>query len=400
MLSAWMRMMYGSIVAGSIASSAPIWGFPKTLLGLNYGYDDGTIMDSAAYVVGRALLTNLSGNSTTTSTSAILSNNHVDDDDVRSEEKDNNYCFKNLLATWPLLQFYGKTVKGREFLTKEFRLCTPLNDENDVMSLLEWAQSPWFDLAEGDFPYPSSYIPYALGEGLHELPAWPLQEACHGSSGLNTDFGITFYGSPEDVDFEIHYGEDAVDPLILKVDWDIVQEKSNSKNDNNIMKAAIVASDLFASVREAVSIWFNVTKALDCFEVIPAINHDDEVQKNYDSFLGMINLQKKIKRRDNMITGNEKHVCQQKLDNETVWSSLVCNDNINLIMTYARGMGRDFFWPPSHPRDQKKYEDTIKDTHEVEKMYTLMCQDSDGIYGYPDKSKVDPYSTFLDDIFR
>ena len=68
-------------------------------------------------------------------------------------------------------------------------------------------------------------------------------------------------------------------------------------------------------------------------------------------------------------------------------------------MTYAKGMGRDFFWPPSHAQNKKKYQDSVTNRTEVMNMYEMMCSDPDGIFGYPDKSTFDPYSTFLDNIY-
>jgi len=189
MLSVWMKIKYGSIVAGSIASSAPIWGLPKTIAGLNV---NGTMpMDGAAVIVGKALMKRVN------QTTQTQTQTH--------KEEPKNYCFDNLLATWPLIKYYGTSNDGRKVLKDQFKLCNTLEDENDVMSLLDWAQSPWFNLAEGDYPYPSSYIPYALGKGLHKLPAWPLQEACHGASKLNSNFGVTIVGSRKDVKYDIIY---------------------------------------------------------------------------------------------------------------------------------------------------------------------------------------------------
>jgi pimeloyl-ACP methyl ester carboxylesterase len=387
MLSAWMRLKYGSIVAGSIASSAPIWGLPKALLGLNHNIDNGEIMDRASYVVGQALL-----------------KNNISKGQIQQQHQHGNFCYDNLFATWPLISYFGKSDTGRKILSDQFRLCSPLKDENDVVSLLQWAQSPWFDLAEGDYPYPSSYIPYALGEGLHNLPAWPLQEACHGSSGLNHDFGITIDGNRTSLNLDIRYGQNSNDSLNLHIDWDLVSRRDKSSNyvqkDEDLMLSMEVASELFSSVREAVSIWFNVTKSLNCFDVVPAIN--DESQASYETqhTIENLNLQGSITRRQKATKKDVSQVCQEKIRNETVWTPLVCNDNINLIMTYARGMGRDFYWPPSHTKSQRQYQSTIENRTAVEQKYTEeICSDPDSIFGFPDKSKFDPYSSFLDSYY-
>ncbi len=384
MLSSWMRMKYGSIVAGSIASSAPIWGLPKALLGLNNNIDNGKIMDRASYVVGQALLKK-------------FSNGQI-------QQHHGNFCYDNLFATWPLVSYFGQSNTGRTILSDQFRLCSPIKDENDVVSLLNWLQSPWFDLAEGDYPYPSSYIPYALGEGLHNLPAWPLQEACHGSSGLNRDFGIFIGGNRTELNLDIQYGQNPNDSLNLHVDWDTVNRKDKSSHylldDEDLMISLEVASELFSSVREAVSIWFNVTKSLNCFDVVPAINDKSQASHEWQRTSDNLNLHGSISRRGKATNKDVSTICQEKIINETVWTPLVCNDNINLIMTNARGMGRDFYWPPSHTKSERQYQSTLKNRTAIEQMYTdQICSDPNGVFGFPDKSKFDPYSTFLDSYY-
>ncbi len=258
---------------------------------------------------------------------------------------------------------------------------------------------------EGDYPYKSSYIPYALGEGLHELPAWPLQEACHGSSGLSNNLNVTIEGDRENIQLQIFYGdgnENEAD-LVLKIDWDHINlERGDLKYQHKVPKR------LFAAVRKSVAIWFNVTKSLDCFDVIPAINENenyyvDNNQMQKEMHQGWLRLGTSAVNREvkQSSTKTRPELCLEKLQNETVWNSLVCNENLNLIMTYAKGMNanRDFYWPPSHDRNQHNYDDTVKNRMEVEDLYNSMCSDPNQIFGYPDKSTVDPYSTFLDDFY-
>ena len=431
MLSAWMRILYGNMIAGSIASSAPIWGLPKTLLYKEDTCDDDDdddcgddydrkVMDGASYVVGKALRKNINYTSNNNNNNNASSTNDAN----TSTFTTTNHCFENLLATWPLIHYIGKSTSGRLFLSNQFQLCHPLrpktnnknndrnddDDDDDVLSLLEWAQSPWFDLAEGDYPYPSSYIPYALGEGLHDLPAWPLQEACHhGSQGgsedeLSNDFGIQFNnGDLQNVKYEIQYGKNRNNSLVLSIDWNTVTVKQENTTSQGLED---VAGALFTAVKNAVSIWFNVTQSLDCFDVIPAINTEKKqketsLSNDKKGFLqGMVSTKERIlQQQTQSANSKERNVCLEKLHNETVWSSLVCNDNINLIMTYARGMGRDFYWPPSHPKDQRRYQDTVINRDEVEDSYGQMCSDPSGIFGYPDKTKADPYSMFIDEYY-
>jgi hypothetical protein len=66
--------------------------------------------------------------------------NDIDDDGTT------NACASNVLAAWPLIQVLGESGEGRSVLTEAFRLCHLL-PENATDRLLEFAQSPWFDMA-------------------------------------------------------------------------------------------------------------------------------------------------------------------------------------------------------------------------------------------------------------
>eukprot|EP01052_Picozoa_sp_SAG31_P048671 SAG31_NODE_10293_length_1159_cov_1.013208_2_plen_176_part_00 len=61
-----------------------------------------------------------------------------------------------------------------------------------------WGQSAYFFMAEGNYPFPSTYITYSLLPGHPTpLPAWPMRVAC--DQGLNGDFGIRRQGNVSDV---------------------------------------------------------------------------------------------------------------------------------------------------------------------------------------------------------
>lgn len=377
MLSSWMRMKYPGSVAGAVSASAPIFGLPLTMKGdistkeKNGSFPNEGTMDGAFHAIGNAIRRSMQMSGS------------------RSEAKSENnpnHCHDNLLATWPLMKIFGQTQEGRTVLSQAFRLCTPLENEDDVSLLIEWAQSPWFDLAEGDYPYASSYIPYALEKEEHKLPAFPLNEACYGS-GLSEFLNITIIGDTEHVHFDILYGNTSIsaeDSLVLGVDWGQVSQVQG----NDVYKSAI-AKTLFSSVKGAIAIWFNMTKSLECFNVLPAINTSNK-------FTSKSSL-KSAQRQEQQRTRSD--VCFEKIQNETVWTSLVCNENMNLIMTYARGVGRDFFWPPSHPKNVSSYKETVANRTHVESSYEEVCKDTDGYYGYPDKIHADPWSSFLDDYY-
>ena len=338
MLSAWMRRLYPNMIAGAIAASAPIAGFPR---------QEPRSIDAAYGVVSRGLAYGYPAT-------------------VGLKE---NSCFVNLLAAWPLIAYLGTSKEGREHLQEYFSLCQPLRSSDETTLLLDWAQSPWFDMAEGSFPYPSSYIPFALHMGLHNLPAWPLQAACW-QTELKSDHGIVMEGDLRAVRYKVSYGDD----LELQVNWDNVTLIRGATDE-----AGGSIERLLTSVRDAVSVWFNVSKEEHCFNITPAINDEAAFLPGLTSLLSN---QRQLRRT------NQQKECHDKMASEGSWNSLCCNEDMNLVITCARGLGRDVFWPPTHPHGTQSYSDVITDD-----MYDY-CADPDGTFGYP--TEHDPWSKWLD----
>ena len=69
-------------------------------------------------------------------------------------------------------------------------------------------------------------------------------------------------------------------------------------------------------------------------------------------------------------------ICQETMNEIGSWEPLCCNDEMNLVITLAQGLGNDFFWPPSHPRGVKTYKDAMS------LMSPEPCPDPYGIFGY------------------
>ena len=375
MLSAWMRFLYPSSVAGAIAASAPIWGLPLT----QESRHGETVFQSpgisgAAETIGRAVKLPYPPNVTNT-------------DNGESTASTHSYCFDNLLATWPLISYFGKTELGKNLLKEVFRLCSPVKDEQDVTALLEWASSPFFDMAEGDFPYPSSYIPYSLNMGNNDLPAWPLQFACH-TSGLDSDLGIRIDQGDEDVQFSIKYGSGS-DEIILDIDWDSVVVQQNG-----VGPTSPAALKLLNATRSAISVWFNVSKTEKCFDAIPAINQQKKTPFDVQHIEDQHLRRTTAGGADPSKTNAEK--CQDMLNSDTVWTALVCNEEMNQITTSARGMGGDFYWPPTYPRGIKSFKDTL--TIDPDPLGGI-CADPEGIFGFPPRDQYDSWATWLDDYY-
>eukprot|EP00038_Savillea_parva_P001121 m.101523 g.101523 ORF g.101523 m.101523 type:complete len:605 (+) comp10396_c0_seq1:1641-3455(+) len=317
MLSAWFRIKYPNVIAGAIAASAPIWGLPLT----------HPTPDDYAVAISRGV--SAAGGAT-------------------------DQCFDNLAAAMVLLHAAGQTASGRATLSKAFRTCNPLTSTGDVDSLLQWAQGPWFDMAEGNYPFPSTYITYNVGPGFYPLPAWPMRVAC--SLGLNEDLGVKFEGNRTDVKYTV-----TQDGLSVDVDWD--QATVHGEAGPRLAK---LASGLAA----AVDVWYNVSGTLTCNDVSAgaAAGESTRMPKSVSPVCG--------KSQESLAAS---------------WGGVCCNEQLHMTNIMARGMGRDFFWPPNKPRD-------FNVSAEIERQGQGNCRS--GVHddqGYPAVS--DPWSAMLDDAY-
>lgn len=219
---------------------------------------------------------------------------------------------------------------------------------DDYIPQMNFAKTLWFDLAEGSFPYPSSYIPFAL---LHEkvnLPAWPMQEACW-ESGLHQDWSILFDGDMEDVRYNVTYGDSQ---LVLQVDWGNVTLASASLDSSLIDSSDVIG--LLTSVRKAISVWHNVTKDIPCYNVSDAAPNMNRGKDHQSDTTQSIQLSRKL--RTPLSTPEDAaEQCHNKIKQVGSWEPVCCNDEMDLIITEAHGLGRDFFWPPSLPRHVSSY---------------------------------------------
>ena len=89
----------------AIAASAPIWGFPL----------NDCPLDGSAQVV-------------TYAASAAAGSSPL--------------CTINLKASYVILSDIGSTDDGRELLSQQLNLCSPLLSQSDVLSFLNYLQTP------------------------------------------------------------------------------------------------------------------------------------------------------------------------------------------------------------------------------------------------------------------
>jgi hypothetical protein len=158
-------------------------------------------------------------------------------------------CAGNLKASYVLLSDVGKTADGRRLLSEELNLCSPLKSQRDVQSLLYYLQSPLFNLAEGSYPFPSSYITFALTSSDDLLPAWPMRVMC---DPIGQDFEIELLGDTSVVQFTVSAGQSAVEVF---VDW-------NETRNNGYTLDALAntqALELLKAVADGIQIWYNVS---------------------------------------------------------------------------------------------------------------------------------------------
>jgi len=89
----------------------------------------------------------------------------------------------------------------------------------------------------------------------------------------------------------------------------------------------------------------------------------------------------------------EDDTCKERLTTGS-WPSLCCNEDMNLIITFAQGRGRDVFWPPSLPRSIQTYNDFVQHYSDQGGFADPFCSDPNGTFGFP--AEADPWSNWLD----
>ena len=124
--AAWLRMKYPSVIAGAIASSAPIFQF---------SIDCGTQY---------SLVT-------------------------KAFERDGGLeCVEVIRRSWNVLEKLGLSEKGRAIISKTFSLCEPLKTFENVYQLRDKLALSYLFLAMENYPHPTA-----------SKPAWPIKAVCN-----------------------------------------------------------------------------------------------------------------------------------------------------------------------------------------------------------------------------
>lgn len=126
MLAAWFRLKYPHIALAALASSAPILQF------------SGLVPPDTF--------------------------NRIVSDDFKRE---NQSCYDHILVSWWAIDALAAADGGLAALSKQFRLCRPLQRTSDLKA---WLYSAYSYLAMVDYPVAASF--------LMPLPAHPIAEVC------------------------------------------------------------------------------------------------------------------------------------------------------------------------------------------------------------------------------
>jgi lysosomal Pro-X carboxypeptidase len=334
MLASWMRMVYPSAVDGAISCSAPIWGFPL----------DGAKVDGSAQTVTFAA--SPGGGSAPR-------------------------CAANLKAAYVVLGDVGKTAEGRALLSETMGLCSPLESERDMATLLTYLQSPLFNLAEGSYPFPTDYITFALTDSTIPLPAWPMRVMCDQLAG---DYGVSLAGAPQDVLFSV-----SATGVDINVDWD--QTSNNGYSLDTL--AATGALRLVRDVADAVQIWYNLTGEETC------VAWKGEEAPNAKAAVDVAEAEVSV---SGSAPGD--NVCTLDKADFTPgdgWNALTCNEGLNLVNWWVQGVGNDLYWPPNQPRGYTMDEMV---QHSLDYCVAFRAQ---GLYGIPEEKDV--YSLWEDTVY-
>ena len=132
--AAWLRMKYPSVIAGAVASSAPVFQY-STNCGTQY-----------------SLVT-------------------------KAFQKDGSLeCAEVIRRSWKVLESLSSSKKGLEFISKAFSLCEPLKKFEEIYQLRDKLAISYLFLAMENYPHATS-----------SKPAWPIKAVCSSIKEVKED---------------------------------------------------------------------------------------------------------------------------------------------------------------------------------------------------------------------
>ena len=349
MLAGWLRMKMPHIVCGAIAASAPIWQLATTVTQKS--------LDWPYQAISRG---------------------------VSPEGGASQHCFDTLRVAWPLLEGGLSSFEGLELLSRRVRSCGMLPT---ARSFTTWAQEAYFLLAEGNYPFPSTYIPSAVGDG-GTLPAWPMRKACE---ALSQDFGIHVAGSLEDVNYTVTLGE-----LRVEVDWEHLNSNGAQLKASQLQPVLKLAE----AVMQSVAVWYNVSGSKQCWDIPEAglapgfRSGASEVTAAPTGLCPACPVCDACPACPVSRCAKTTSPCRfdGNVSKTFAWTSIVCNDDLSQVS--VRGVGHDFYWPPWPYGLRRNY--TVRDVVGPTKPQVGVCgQDlaNQGLFGAPNST--DLWSTWL-----
>ena len=288
-------------------------------------------------------------------------------------------CSTNLKAAYVLLSEIGSTASGRTILSKSLGLCSPLENQEDVASLLAYLQDPLFDLSEGSYPFESTYITFALTGSDSPLPPWAMQVMC---TPLGADFGVSITGQPENVQFSVQIGD-----ISVAVDWDAAVGSGYSEKQLYDSKAL----DLISAALQGVQVWYNVSGTSP--SCIDYTNSNAQAASSAKKRREWANYKSAEDEADVSLLSSGKDCTASKsaIDPGTAWNLITCNEGLNLINWRAQGVGNDLYWPPNQKKGFSK-KSIIPESLSYCAYYSTV-----GLYGIP--AKRDPWAFWIDSAY-
>lgn len=322
MLAGWFRIARPDVVAGSIAASAPVRMVASA---------DTSNYKGGWEAIGRGM--SKAGGAT-----------------------DN--CFTNFRSIHQLAHFIGQSDYGLEVMNKAARRCEGSEFKSGA-ELLDWGGINCFFMAEGNYPFASTYIPFSMGIDI-PFPPWPTRVGC--AAGLDEDLGIKIDGDLANVKYKLTMGA-----FELDVDWTDVTGSGKDLTKQQVDDSRV--AELIAGYVGFNAILANITGKDHCYgeesdkfsrdlaaaharRFSPATSGADAAVVGAEAQVGGDGCPPCDRCPPCPISTRKQppQVCNGTHGSGMSWGLVTCNENMHLAATQVRGVGGDSWWPPNQNR--------------------------------------------------